>query len=138
MQFSDMLRVTAAIIVNDGKFLLAQRKIGGTLELKWEFPGGKIEDNETPEECLRRELFEEFKVIATIGSFLDSVVYHYEKFVIQLLAYEVKLLSDISVLNSHEKIEWVELTKLGTYDLAPADKKLLELIKNKLTTCIRT
>ncbi len=56
-----MIQVTAAILVKDNKFLIAKRPAHDKLANKWEFPGGKIEDGETPEECLKRELYEEFK-----------------------------------------------------------------------------
>jgi len=67
-----MVKVTAAIIEKDGKVLIARRRKGSHLEGKWEFPGGKIEQKETPEECLKRELNEEFGIEAQIDEFICS------------------------------------------------------------------
>ena len=66
------IRVTAAIIRRPGQILLARRQAGGHLAGHWEFPGGKIEDGEPPEECLARELEEEFGVAAEVGAFIPS------------------------------------------------------------------
>jgi 8-oxo-dGTP diphosphatase len=66
-------RVTAAILRKEGKILIAKRQSGDAFEGKWEFPGGKIEEGETPEQCLRRELFEEFGIDASIGNLLCIV-----------------------------------------------------------------
>lgn len=70
-----IIKVTAAILENDGRILIAQRKSSDHLSGKWEFPGGKIEHGETPEECLARELKEEFDIYVTIGDFLGSIDY---------------------------------------------------------------
>ena len=74
-----LISVTAAILVRDGKILIAQRKSSDHLAGKWEFPGGKIEYGETPEDCLKRELHEEFGIDTRIGVFLAESVYHYDR-----------------------------------------------------------
>jgi 8-oxo-dGTP diphosphatase len=123
-----MIRVIAAIIEKNGKYLLAQRKKGLFLEYKWEFPGGKIEENETPEICLKRELFEEFNIEVEVGDFLVSTIYNYDDFTIELMAFKTGILSGEFELNSHEKIQWVDFFELSSYDLAPADKELLKIL----------
>ena len=85
-----MLNVTAAIIEKDGKVLTARRKSGKHLAGYWEFPGGKIEGNETPEECLHRELLEEFNISSKIGLFVGESIYDYESKIVRLLAYRVE------------------------------------------------
>ena len=72
-----MQRVTAAILVKDDKILLAKRPANDRLPNKWELPGGKIEDGETPEVCLQRELFEEFGIKVKVADFFCSSVFTY-------------------------------------------------------------
>ena len=124
-----MITVIAAIIIQNGKLLIAQRAAGDKLEYKWEFPGGKIEEHETPEECLKRELYEEFHVESEIGDFLGSIIFDYEHFSIELMAYKTHFLSEALVLNSHEKIKWVTFSELINEDLAQADIALLEELR---------
>jgi len=122
--------VTAAVIEKDGRFLIARRKKGDPLEDKWEFPGGKLEFGETPEEGLRRELHEEFGIYATVGEFIGSSRFTYGHAAIELLAYRVACPSDEFRLKAHEEIRWVPPEELGRYDFSEADrpivKKLLE------------
>ena len=124
-----MIRVTAAVIKQDNRYLVAQRKHDSHLEYYWEFPGGKIEENESDRECLKRELCEEFSVKSQINEFIGTVNYDYKDFTIELHAYSVKLESNPVNLTSHEKIKWVTLEDLKFTNLAPADKILVELIK---------
>jgi len=122
------MRVTAAVIMNESMYLIAQRKRGSNLELLWEFPGGKIEENETPKECLKRELYEEFGIEAHIGEYLASIVHAYEDQTIELMAFNVILSNYDIELYSHEQIAWVSLEELQEYSLADADKKLVDVL----------
>jgi len=117
----DMINVTAAIIERGGKFLLAKRSVTGSLPNKWEFPGGKVEVGETPEECLTRELYEEFDIIVTVGAFFAESVYTYGQKTIRLLAFKVRYDEEIKTLNVHDDLRWVSAKALLDYDLAPAD-----------------
>lgn len=82
-----MIDVTAAIIKRNSKILIAKRSSSSSLPNKWEFPGGKVDAGETPEECLARELYEEFDIIVTVGNFLGESVYEYENKTIRLMAF---------------------------------------------------
>jgi 8-oxo-dGTP diphosphatase len=82
-----MIDVTAAILVKDGKILIAKRKSSDKIPDKWEFPGGKLEAGETPRECLKREIQEEFGIDVSVGEFLGESMYHYDLGPIRLLAY---------------------------------------------------
>ncbi len=82
-----MTTVTCAIIEKEGKILIARRAIDQKLAGKWEFPGGKIEDGESPEECLKRELEEEFVIQTDVGEFITSNKHHYDHISIELLAF---------------------------------------------------
>ncbi len=72
-KMTDFIKVTAAILINDDKLLIAQRKPEDKLPNKWEFPGGKVENGETPEVCLKREMKEEFGIYVSVVNFLVKV-----------------------------------------------------------------
>ena len=118
--------VTAAIIENNGKFLIAKRKKGKHLENKWEFPGGKIEYRETPEECLQRELKEEFGISAKIGNFVGESIFDYGDRKIRLLGYRVAYIKGDFNLQDHDEIKWVSADEFYKYDIADADIPLIE------------
>ena len=73
-----MIDVTAAILNYNERLLIAQRKATGKLPNKWEFPGGKVESGETPEDCLKREMEEEFSIDVSVGEYLGESIYHYD------------------------------------------------------------
>ncbi len=123
-----MRQVTAAVIEKDGKILLAQRKRGDVLAGKWEFPGGKMEPGETPEQCLRRELLEEFGVDTKIGAFVCSSRFEYKHLPIELLVYRAAHLSGEFKLNEHERIAWVVPGDLAKYDLSSADIPVVNVL----------
>ena len=117
--------VTAAILERDGKILIAQRGAGGHLAGKWEFPGGKVRRGESPEDCLRRELHEEFGIEADIGGFVAESTYDYGIKRIRLLAYRARHVAGEFVLKEHTQLRWVAQDKLVGFDLAPADLPLI-------------
>lgn len=127
-----MIKVTAAVIEKDGKILIAKRKKGTRLEGKWEFPGGKLKCNETPEECLKRELQEEFGIETKVEDFICSSEYIYPHISIELLAYRVKYVSGEFFLTDHDEIKWVPIQELNNYEFAPADIPVV----NKIMTNI--
>lgn len=128
MKSNNILTVTAALIKSDGKYLVGKRKINKSLGGKWEFPGGKLENNETPQECLRRELTEEFGIKTIIGSYVGESQYDYSFGSIRLIAYEVEYISGEFQLIDHDEIKWVSPKNLSDFDLAPADIPLLKYL----------
>jgi 8-oxo-dGTP diphosphatase len=126
-----MVVVTAGIIERDGQILIAQRKKGSRLEYKWELPGGKLEEGETPEECLVRELHEEFGVETRVKSFFGESKYTYSYISIDMLAYRVEYLGGEFRLNSHEQFRWVHPSELSQFDFAEADKPLIEKLRRR-------
>jgi len=122
-----MKKVAAAVIEKDGKILVAQRK-GGALAGKWEFPGGKLEPGETPEQCLARELREEFDIEARIGAFICASRFEYKHISIELLAYRAAHVSGEFRLNDHARIAWVAPAELRGYDLSSADIPVAEAV----------
>lgn len=94
--------------------------------LKWEFPGGKIRENESPTACLIRELAEEFSIKARIREFFHRNVHHYDEKSVELISYLVDYLAGEFVLHDHEDIRWVTQEELGDYDFAPADLPIVK------------
>ena len=130
---SDIVKVTAAMLVKDGKIIIAKRGSGDKLADKWEFPGGKIEINETPEQCLKREMKEEFDIDVSVGEYLGSSIYHYDDISIELLAYRTYWEAGTINLKDHDEYRWVTFHKLNEFNLAPADipiaQKLAKLFR---------
>ncbi len=116
-----MKLVTAAIIINNGKVLIAQRAENQKLAGKWEFPGGKIEPGETPEECLKREINEELGINIEVNDFFGESMYQYDTGTIKLLAYKAQWIGGEFKLTAHSQIKWVKPSELGNYDFSPAD-----------------
>jgi len=126
-----MIDVTAAIIQREGQILAARRKEGSHMAGYWEFPGGKIESGETPEECLQRELREELNIESKIGPFFAESCYDYGTKQIRLLSYFVDYIDGIFTLNDHDEIRWLHVNQLHSLQWAPADIPLVE----KLVRC---
>jgi 8-oxo-dGTP diphosphatase len=124
----NMEKVTAALLVKGGKILIAKRKSTDKLPNKWEFPGGKIETNETPEECLKREIKEEFGADISVGECLGESICHYDHGSIRLLAYRAFWQGGSFSLADHADFEWVSLHQLKGFDFAPADIPFVEKI----------
>ena len=124
-----MIDVTAAIIEKEGKYLIARRR-GGNFDGKWEFPGGKIEEDETPEECLTRELEEELEIKVKVGNLFGESVYNYGHKKIRLMGYSAKYISGEFVLNAHDRIKWVYPDELKNYDFPEADLPFVDKLIN--------
>lgn len=125
--------VTAAIVQRDGKYLVCRRKTP-PLEGKWEFPGGKLEPGETPEQCLRRELKEELGVDAQVGDFFAETTYKYEFGAIRLQAYSVKLEPEEIKLRVHDAFFWGTPRELLDLDLLPADVAIVRKLEEMAIT----
>ena len=126
----DIIKVTAAILIKGGKIIIAKRKADDYLGEKWEFPGGKIENNETPEQCLKRELKEEFDIDVSIGEYLGSNIYHYDHISIELLAYRTFWKGGKIDLKDHDDFTRVSLEQLDEYDFAPADIPFVDKLRS--------
>jgi 8-oxo-dGTP diphosphatase len=124
-----LIRVTAAIIERDGKILLAKRKKDDPLKGKWEFPGGKIEGSESPEDCLRRELHEELGIDVKVGEFFCSSTFAYEHIAVDLLVYRIASFTGDAKAYDHAELAWVALSDLKNYDLPEADKPIIDKLQ---------
>lgn len=114
--------VVAGIIQDDDRILIGQRKRGGRHALKWEFPGGKVEQGETPQEALKRELWEELAIDATIGREMVryEFSYHHRRPIL-LIFYKVLTYDGKPVNRVFEQIRWENLGKLRRYDFLDGD-----------------
>jgi 8-oxo-dGTP diphosphatase len=129
-----MKRVVAALIVKDGKLLVCQRTRHQTMPLKWEFPGGKIEEGEQPRDALRRELEEELGIIATIGNEIARIQHEYPNGgMVELRFYEVRQYSPAIENRIFRDVQWSEPKNLPTFDFLEADLTLVrDLAAGKL------
>ncbi len=120
------LHVACAIIERDGLVLAAQRSSTMSLPLKWEFPGGKIDPGESPEECLRRELVEELGIQVTIKRALLPHTHRYPTFTVTLHPFICAVESGRIVLHEHAAIAWLLPERLLQLDWAEADLPVIE------------
>ena len=123
--------VAAAIIKDKDKILIARRKGGKHLEFKWEFPGGKVDEDETEVEALKRELKEEFSIDTLVRDFVAESLFKYDHININLRAYLTEIVAGEIELNDHDKIAWVNPNQLSSFDFAPADLPIIDsILKN--------
>jgi 8-oxo-dGTP diphosphatase len=113
--------VAAAIIRKNGCVLLARRSAGQKLAGFWEFPGGKVENGETAEECLARELAEELGILTRIGEKCAESSHEYEHGSFRIVAYFVDNISGEPRPSVHDRLEWVKIGDMERYQLLPAD-----------------
>ena len=124
---SRMKRVVAALIVQDGKMLVCQRTRHQTMPLKWEFPGGKIEDGEQPQHALRRELEEELGIDAEIGEEIAHIRHHYKTgSSVVLRFYVVREFKGEIENRIFRDVRWSSQAELPTYDFLEADRSLVQ------------
>lgn len=125
------VRVVAAIIIENDKVFATQRGYG---EFKdgWEFPGGKIEPGETPEEAIVREIREELDTEVEVIELLDTVEYDYPNFHLSMGCFICKIKSGDLVLKEHEAAKWLTKDTLGSVEWLPADMGLVREIEKYL------
>ena len=125
------IEVVAAIIRKDDKIFATQR---GYCEWKdwWEFPGGKMEVRETPEEALVREILEELSAEISVEEFLCTLEYDYRKFSLSMHCSLCSLVTEALHLNEHEAARWVSKGELDSVKWLPADAKVVKLLKSSI------
>ena len=119
------IKVVAAIII-DGENIFATQRGYGELEGGWEFPGGKIEEGETPEEALVREIKEELDTVIEVGELIDTVEYDYPNFHLSMDCFICSIKEGDLVLKEHSAAKWLTKETLDSVDWLPADEGLVE------------
>ena len=125
------IEVCAAVIIKDKKILLTQRGYGEYKD-KWEFPGGKIEKDESKEEAIKREIKEELDASIKVGNFLCKVEYDYTAFFLKMNVFCVSLKNEHIIFKEHESYKWIsfdDLDDVKKLDLLPADNLVISYLK---------
>lgn len=127
------IRVVAAVIKaakEDGQpMIFATQRGYGEFKGGWEFPGGKIEDGETPQEALKREIIEELETEIKVGSLIDTIEYDYPTFHLSMDCFWAEIVSGDLILKEHEAARWLTMDNLNSVDWLPADVTLIDKIK---------
>ena len=126
-------RSVAGVAFRSGKVLIAKRIDGGPIGLRWEFPGGKVEEGESDEDALRREFMEEFEVEVFPVRLLGVRNFDHNGRVRDLAAWEISIDPEAQLtLTVHSELKWVEPRQLSEIDLADSDKGLAFLIQDAI------
>lgn len=126
-----MIEVTCALIIENNRVLIAQNNSGSNHPFQWEFPGGKIQLNESPRSCISREIQEELDVTILIEKELTPVEHDYGNKQIRLIPFMCTIESGTVKLNEHLAFEWVNYEKLLNANLSEADLRLIRLAENR-------
>ncbi len=126
------VRVVAAVIKtnNDSgkEIILATQRGYGEFKDGWEFPGGKIEDGETPQQALKREILEELDMKIDVGNLIETIEYDYPTFHLSMDCFLCTIASGSPVLKEHEAARWLEKSELNDVDWLPADVSIIDKI----------
>ena len=130
------VRVVAAVIKatneNGEPIIFATQRGYGDFKGGWEFPGGKIEPGETPQEALKREIMEELDTEISVGELIDTVEYDYPTFHLSMDCFCCEIISGNLVLKEHEAAKWLDKDSIYSVDWLPADTSLIEKINMML------
>ena len=130
--FSPLFVVAAALVDGDGRVLVQQRPPGTAMAGLWEFPGGKVEPGETPEQCLIRELDEELGITVSHACLAPFVFasHTYDDFHLLMPLYLVRRWEGVVTAKEHSAIAWVKPMKLADYPMPPADAPLVAFLRD--------
>lgn len=131
-----IIKVVAAVIksLNDkGQTIILSTQRGyGEFKDRWEFPGGKIEKGETPQDALKREIMEELDTQIEVGTLIDTIEYDYSDFHLSMDCFWCEIVRGKLVLKEHENAKWLTKEQLQDVDWLPADIKLIENIRENM------
>ena len=127
------IKVTCGIILNsEGKMFVGRRKPEKSMGGYWEFPGGKVEEDESYEECLKRELLEELDMNVQVNEHFMTVLHDYGTFKVELISFLCEYQRSSYQLIDHDKYEWISVNDLLDKKLAPADVPIAKMLVNEL------
>lgn len=130
------VRVVAAVIKatneNGEPIIFATQRGYGDFKGGWEFPGGKIEEGETPQETLRREIMEELDTEISVGELIDTVEYDYPTFHLSMDCFWCEIVKGDLVLKEHKAAMWLDEESISSVNWLPADKELVNKVKNEI------
>ena len=121
MKRLNIIKVSAGVLIDNDEVLIARRAPKENFAGGWEFPGGKVEVDETPKECLIRELKEELNIDVSIGEFCAEVTYDYGTIYVNIIAFYCTAFNGEITVSVHDKFKWIKINDLLKYDLLPAD-----------------
>jgi 8-oxo-dGTP diphosphatase len=116
------IRVVAAVLEKDGRYLITQRRAAAVLPLMWEFPGGRVEDGESDAQALRREVHHRLGAGIEVGKLISFVSHPYENYVVDLFLYECTLTSEVLEAKNVNAFKWVTSPEFDQYPFTPADE----------------
>lgn len=127
------VKVVAAVITacneNGEKIIFATQRGYGEFKDGWEFPGGKVEPGETPQEALKREIMEELETEIKVGDLIETIEYDYPTFHLSMDCFWAEIVKGDLVLREHEAAKWLTKEQLGSVDCLPADLGLVEKVR---------
>ena len=127
------VKVVAAVITasneNGEKIIFATQRGYGEFKDGWEFPGGKVEPGETPQEALKREIMEELETEIKVGDLIETIEYDYPTFHLSMDCFWAEIMKGDLVLREHEAAKWLTKEQLGSVDWLPADLGLVEKVR---------
>ena len=126
-----MTDVVAALIWDQGKFMICQRPAHKARGLLWEFVGGKCEPGETLEEALIRECREELDITVSVGNIFTQVIHEYPDIHIRLTLFNCAIASGTPRLLEHNDLQWIDPGQIPQFDFCPADRDILALIQQR-------
>jgi 8-oxo-dGTP diphosphatase len=116
------IRVVAAVLEKEGRYLITQRRATAVLAMMWEFPGGRVEDGETDARALKREVRHRLGAEIDVGKLISFVSHPYEHYVVDLFLYECMLMSGILEARNVNAFKWVTSAEFDQYPFTPADE----------------
>ena len=122
----------AAAVIRDGSRIFATQRGYGDCKDGWEFPGGKIEEGESPRQALVREIREELDTEIVVGDLLAVVEYDYPAFHLSMKCFWCRIVDGTPVLKEHEAARWLDADHIDSVDWLPADRAILSLVREKL------
>ena len=131
------VRVVAAVIRN-GSLIYATQRGYGEFKDGWEFPGGKIEDGETPEQALKREIQEELDTVISVGALIDTIEYDYPSFHLSMQCYFAEVVSGKLTLVEAEDARWLSYDMLDSVNWLPADLELVSELKQQIAEIVQS